>query len=99
LRARESPEILQPIRRTIPASHVHAIGRIERRQFSRACEFLPDLHRSPHLRNEDTFINSKPFHRHGLFLPSGPAQSNEAIAEVLDTLEKYCRSHPSDRWE
>ena len=52
LKARESREILEPVRCTIQTLYVHAIERIERRQFWRACEFLLDPHRRKRRRRK-----------------------------------------------
>jgi hypothetical protein len=52
LKARESREILEPVRCTIQALYVHAIERIERLQLWRACEFLLDPHRRKRRRRK-----------------------------------------------
>ena len=54
LKARESREILEPVRCTIQAMYVRAIERIEHRQFWRGCEFLLDPH--PQKRRRRKFV-------------------------------------------
>jgi len=49
--------------------------------------FLPNLSEATHLgaRDED-FPNSRPFARHGIFLPSGPDLPANAVARTIDVL-------------
>tara|TARA_Y100000034_G_C6881063_1_gene403732 strand:- start:255 stop:1493 length:1239 start_codon:yes stop_codon:yes gene_type:complete len=55
-------------------------------------QFLPDLHLSPHLQNNNyndgDFSNSK-FSQQGLYLPCGPNLSLDCIDKVISVLRKY----------
>ena len=51
--------------------------------------FLPDLHLSPHLKNEKNFSGISVFGRQGLFLPCGPNQSLDKVDRVIDILKRY----------
>lgn len=48
--------------------------------------FLPNLNRSPHLKNIGGFTNSEQFETKGLFLPCGPSQPLTNIERVIETL-------------
>lgn len=51
--------------------------------------FLPDLHRSPHLRNAGAFPHSTRFSEEGLCLPCGPALSLEQVDRAIEVLRLY----------
>ena len=50
---------------------------------------LPSLHRSPHLEPSGEFPNSALFEEQALFLPSGPAQTDEDIARVIELIRAH----------
>ncbi|MBI3394625.1 MAG: DegT/DnrJ/EryC1/StrS family aminotransferase [Spirochaetia bacterium] len=52
--------------------------------------FYPDLDRAPYLAQDGrSFPNSRKYGDGGLYLPCGPAQSQENIERVIKTIRKY----------
>lgn len=74
-------EVLVPERERLMA-HLEEAG-IETRPF------YPDLHRAEYFHCPGSFPRAERFGTQGLFLPSGPAQSDEAIGRVLAALRAF----------
>ena len=51
--------------------------------------FYPNLNRAPYLRSDEIFPHADLFEAEGLTLPSGPDQSLDNIAEVVQAIHSY----------
>lgn len=51
--------------------------------------FYPGLNQARYLNNSDSYPNSEPFGRWGLYLPAGPEQPVENVSEVIKVIREF----------